>query len=58
MVAAARATEVDSAIEALGFETEPLRSWASARLERGLAPKRHRFVRRLRQPDHCVPPRI
>jgi hypothetical protein len=34
MVAAARATEVDSAIEALDFETEPPQKVASAWLER------------------------
>jgi hypothetical protein len=35
MVAAARATEVDSAIEALGFETEPR---SIRRGSKGLAP--------------------
>jgi hypothetical protein len=34
MVAAARATEVNSAIEALDFETEPLSKVTSARLGR------------------------
>jgi hypothetical protein len=38
MDAAARATEVGSAMEALDFETEPLSKVASARLERVGAP--------------------
>jgi hypothetical protein len=55
MVAATRATEVDSAIEALDFETEPLPNVASTRLE-GLAidvavsrfPQRNRLLRNCR----------
>ena len=44
MVAAARATEVDSAIEAVDFETEPAPKLASTRFKR-LAP--HGALRRV-----------
>jgi hypothetical protein len=50
MVAAARATEVDSAIEALDFETEPpskLSFGAARRIDARMAP----FAECLQRPD-------